>query len=87
MKLKKELLKVNSKQSGAIVKKIIEAVQAGQCSKSYAIESLLECGLDVKEVSAKLGIRYNFAYNVASKKWSKESFEDIKSGSKINFFE
>lgn len=44
------------------VKKIV----GSESSKSFKIKQLFELGLDVKEISTILSIRYNFAYNVIS---------------------
>lgn len=44
------------------IKKILKA----EVSKSQKIKDLFDIGLEVKEIAEKLGIRYNFAYNVIS---------------------
>lgn len=48
-------------------KKSIESLLSDESiSKSSKIKSLFDSGLEVKEVSNLLNIRYNFAYNVIS---------------------
>lgn len=47
--------------------KAIEKVVADEAmSKSAKVKALFDGGLDVKEIAAAIGIRYNFAYNVIS---------------------
>ena len=48
----------------ATIKEIKSVVADTAMNKSTKIKVLFEGGMDVKEIAAALGIRYNFAYNV-----------------------
>ena len=52
--------------SKVITKKEVDEVLKTEISKSQKIIKLFEGGLDVKEISILMGIRYNFSYNVIS---------------------
>lgn len=43
---------------------VTELVKNEGISKSQKIRTLFEAGLEIKEISTLLGVRYNFAYNV-----------------------
>lgn len=47
-----------------ITKKMIKEVVEKNVSKSQKIQELFTQGLDLKEISTLLNIRYNFSYNV-----------------------
>lgn len=49
-----------------VSKKEIELVLNEEISKSKKIIKLFELGIDVKEISILMNIRYNFSYNVIS---------------------
>lgn len=51
---------VTDKRVGQIVK----AIEAGEMTKGAAIRECFAGGLEVKDISQKLGIRYNHVYNV-----------------------
>ena len=42
----------------------VKGLVASEVSKSQKIKAMFESGMDVKEISGILGIRYNHAYNV-----------------------
>lgn len=46
------------------ISKVVADIQAKQCSKGAGIRTLFAGGLEVKEISALTGIRYNHVYNV-----------------------
>lgn len=47
--------------------KMVEAILTNdQLSKSGKMKGLFNLGLEVKEIAALLGVRYNFVYNVVS---------------------
>jgi hypothetical protein len=56
------------------VKKIVDS----ELSKSNKIKELFGLGLEVKEISLLLNIRYNFAYNVISNYVNVNSIEVVK---------
>lgn len=47
-------------------KAVRKVVQNEGLSKSARMKELFELGLEVKEIAAVMGVRYNFAYNVIS---------------------
>ena len=49
---------------GTMTEEQIKEVVSSEISKSAKIKTLFEHGLEVKEISKLLDIRYNFAYNV-----------------------
>ncbi len=49
-----------------ISEKAIKEVLKAEISKSKKMLQLFEGGLEVKEISELMGVRYNFAYNVIS---------------------
>lgn len=46
------------------VAQVVADIQAKKCSKGAGIRELFAGGLEVKEISALTGIRYNHVYNV-----------------------
>ena len=46
------------------VGQIVQAIEAGEMTKGAAIRECFAGGLEVKDISQKLGIRYNHVYNV-----------------------
>ena len=52
--------------SKVITKKEVDELLKTEVSKSQKIIKLFEGGLDVKNISTLMGIRYNFSYNVIS---------------------
>lgn len=46
------------------INKVVADIQAKKCSKGAGIRELFAGGLEVKEISALTGIRYNHVYNV-----------------------
>lgn len=46
------------------VGKIVKEIEAGTMTKGAAIRECFAGGLEVKDISQKLGIRYNHVYNV-----------------------
>jgi DNA invertase Pin-like site-specific DNA recombinase len=49
------------------LEKVIEGILADTTtSKSLKMKQLFELGLEIKEIAIKMGVRYNFVYNVIS---------------------
>ena len=46
------------------VAQVVEKINAKQCSKGAGIRELFAGGMEVKEIAAVTGIRYNHVYNV-----------------------
>lgn len=62
------------------ISKVVENIQAKQCSKGAGIRELFAGGLEVKEISALTGIRYNHVYNVVKNEILVNDLEVEKSG-------
>jgi DNA invertase Pin-like site-specific DNA recombinase len=49
------------------LEKVIEGILADTTtSKSLKMKQLFELGLEIKDIALKMGVRYNFVYNVIS---------------------
>jgi predicted transcriptional regulator len=59
MKLKKPTNKLTAKE----IKNLVESDN----SKSSKMRDLFDSGLEIKEISVQLDVRYNFVYNVVSR--------------------
>jgi transposase-like protein len=73
---------VDKKVSQNQIKKIVSSDQ----SKSSKIKELFNLGLEVREISDLLEIRYNFSYNVISNyiNTSEEKIEVVKKTSEVS---
>jgi hypothetical protein len=59
-------MKKKMEQEVKVTKGMIEKVVKGDGSKSGKMKELFDLGLEVKEISQVLDVRYNFVYNVVS---------------------
>lgn len=67
---------ITQKQANEVVNQINEK----QCSKGAGIRTLFAGGMDVKEISALTGIRYNHVYNVVKNEVLVHDLEVEKAG-------
>lgn len=58
----KKVLEQEVRVTKAAINKIVESDQ----SKSQKMKELFDLGLEVKEITTIMGVRYNFVYNVVS---------------------
>ena len=70
--------------SKVVSKKEIEVVLNEELSKSKKIIKLFELGIDVKEISILMNIRYNFSYNVISNYIRMNDVKDVLKEEKDN---
>lgn len=62
------------------ISKVVTDIQEKKCSKGAGIRELFAGGLEVKEISALTGIRYNHVYNVVKNEIIMNDLEVEKSG-------
>lgn len=62
------------------VAEVVKNIEAKKCSKGAGIRELFAGGLEVKEISALTGIRYNHVYNVVKNEVLVHDLEVEKSG-------
>lgn len=49
-----------------VSQKKVDQILTGETSKSQKMKDLFELGMEIKEISQLMGVRYNFVYNVIS---------------------
>lgn len=59
-------MKIENRKEVKNLEKEVRAILEKDCSKSLKMKELFELGLDIKNISQLMNVRYNFVYNVIS---------------------
>ena len=73
-------IQVENKMEAKAVEAVVSKMQKEEMSKGACIRELFAGGLDVKEIAAATGVRYNHVYNVVRNEVIVHDLDVVKDG-------